>query len=290
MVSALRFREHRDESAYLAKIEHILRRIAQDQTIASIPFKQFESVYHTSIKAQHYLQNGGLGLDILTKAFRGFINLERVTYDRSNDNIGFTQLTNTFGGPVLLSEDLLTFDNLYTLPTLVRALSESKTKVTDLHIGCGYDISRPRFDSYGIAGFSRLTTNALIAAFHHPDMCAHASQVMSEVQTLIIDETDVEDNRHDLLSIAATIKYMTSLSPKLRRIEIEQICSVNHMSNMQLLSIEDLFELHSAYHLQHIRLIYLEIPDCQSIVAFLRHHACTLVHVKLAFLNLMVER
>ena len=242
------------------------------------------------MKAQRYLQKGGLDLDILTKAFRGLTNLERVTYDRSNYNIGFTQLAHSFGDPSLLRQELLTFDDFYTLPTLVRALSESRTKVADLRIGCRYDVSEPQSKFQGTVALSRLTTHALIAAFCHTHMCAHASQVMSNVQTLIIDETDVADSRNALLSMAAAIKSMTNLSPKLRRIEIGEICSYNHLSNMQLLSIGDLFELQSVYQLQHIELTHLEIPDCRNIVAFLRHHACTLVHVQLVFVHLMVER
>ena len=52
------------------------------QSFASVRFKQFESAYLNSMKTQRYLQNGGLDLDILTTAFRGLINLERVSYDR----------------------------------------------------------------------------------------------------------------------------------------------------------------------------------------------------------------
>ena len=267
-----------------------LKQAFRDLNTANERFEQFKSAYCSFSKAQRYLQKGGLDLDILTKAFRGLSNLERVTYDRSNVNIGFTQLTHSFGDPRLLREELLTFDDFYTLPTLVRALSESKTKVTVLHIGCSYDVSERRFKSPRIINLSWLTTNALIAAFCHADMCAHASQVMSNVQSLVIDETDVADSRHDLLTMAAVIKHMTNLSPKLERIEIGEISSSNYSPNMQLLTIEDLFELQGVYHLQQIGLTHLKIPSCRSIVAFLRHHACTVVNVRLVCVELMVDR
>ena len=293
MVSALRFREDGCAASFFANLVGSMKARTPSRIgarrVASLQFQHFESAYHTFTKGQRYLQKGALDLDILKKAFRGFDNLERVTFDRSNDNIGFSQLKSCFGeySPGVA---LLTFDDLYTLPTLVRALSEARTKLTELYLGCRYDISEPRFNSQEHWRQSRLTTNALIAAFNHPGSSAHASQVMSEIQIMKIGETDVEDNRYDLLSMAATIKHMTSLSPKLRSIEIGKIRPLNYLSNMQRLSIEDLFELQSVFHLQHIKLTHLEIPDCRSIVAFLRHHACTLVHVKLAFVHLMVER
>lgn len=113
---------------------------------------------------------------------------------------------------------------------------------------------------------------------------------MSEVQILEIEETDLEDTRRDLLNMAAAIKYMTNHSPKLKKIGIGEIRSYNFLSNMQLLSIEDLFEVQSAYHLQHIELTHLKIPNCRNIVAFLRHHAGTLVYAQLLFVDLMIER
>ena len=187
-------------------------------------------------------------------------------------------------GELVFHEELLTSDDLYTLPILVRALSESRTRVKTLRIGCRCDAYTILYEFRGVFGPSQLIPKALTAAFHHPDICAHASRVMSDIEILVINEIDVTDSRHDLLNMAAAIRYMTSHSPKLRRVEIGEICSSNR------LSIEDLFEPQSLYHLQHINLTHLRIPSSQDIVAFLRHHACALVHVELVCVHLIVER
>lgn len=228
-------------------------------------------------------------MQILTNAFSSFVNLERVTFDHCNRFIGFNQLAGDFGGSC--AEDILIYDDVNILPMLVQALSQANTRVEDLEIGCQYEVPKPRHYAAAEHGSwameRRLRSRALIAAFSRPDILAHAYQVLSQIRILRIGDIDVKDNRHDLLRLAATIKEMTTHSPKLQRIDIG-VCTP--CPSCKLLSIEDLFELQNAHHLQQVVLGRLEITYHQNLILFLSHHARTLSYVVLDDVKLTDEK
>ena len=121
-------------------------------------------------------------------------------------------------------------------------------------------------------------------------MLIHTQQVMSRVRVLRIEEIGVNDTLQDFLELAAAIKQTTNLSPKLKTVEIGEFCLLDPPLSMQRLSIENILELQSAYHLQRVVLTHLKVPDHQNVVSFLRHHAPTLIHAELKFVELMDEK
>ena len=269
--SALRFRTVSNEAEYLATVKDMLTRQTDDPSIVSLRFGQHKLAYEASIKAQQYLQHGGLDLQVLTNALRTFVNIETVTFDHPNTKIGFNQLADDFGW--FSAYEMLVYDEVHVLRMLVQALSQAKTRLKDLRIGARYGFFGPReYDAPELGVYAmerRLDSDALVAAFSHPDMLTHAQQVMSQVRAFTIGELGVGDNRHDLLGLATMIKRLTSYSPKLQSLDIEQPCNLNPLSNTQPLSIENLFDLQSAYHLQEVILTHLKVTYHQNIISFL---------------------
>ena len=97
VASGLRFVEHQDGDAYLAKVKDTLELLTDESSCSALRFGQHKAAYHAALEAQRYLTANILDLKILTRAFRGFPNLAIITYDHFNNVIGSRELVENFG-------------------------------------------------------------------------------------------------------------------------------------------------------------------------------------------------
>ncbi|KAG6994057.1 hypothetical protein G7Y79_00047g082830 [Physcia stellaris] len=287
--STLRFFEHEDEAAYLARVKHELELRTDSLNTTALEYGKHMAAYHASLKAQQYLAEENRDLKVLIRALRKFPNLDKITIDHRNDKIGSRQLINDFG--IFNPTDLLTGHGLYTVPLLIRALAESGSYVSELKIGFedAFESSRmPNLFTSTIGDADHRTSigaSTMYKAFCTEGNHYYAARALIKLQILDLGEFRVKDERPDLLKMARAIKTITKITPKLVNIKVDQICAHNWItSRMEPLSVEDLFETETGpYRLEIMNLNHLTIVAHQRLVDFVFRHAHTLKDAYFSF-------
>lgn len=259
-------------------------------SLVALKYGQHKKAYHAALEDQKYLKNGGLEVKILTRAFRGFPNLKKLTIDDCNGNIGSRQLIRDFDA--FKAEDLLTCNGVNTVPSLIEALSEAGVLLSDLRIGPDVDFETYYMPNLFLFGDSlsfprRLCSKAMSTAFCGPETRSHARKVLYQLQTLEISELKVQDDRSDLLMMAKAIENLIKLAGELESVRVMKISPRNIWSDMQPLSVEDLFcTYRSGFRLRNVTLHNLTITDHSTVVSFIKLHAVSLQEVFFHVLDL----
>ena len=174
-------------------------------SLVALKYGQHKKAYHAALEDQKYLKIGGLEVKILARAFRGFPNLKKLTIDDFNSNIGSRQLIRDFD--VFKAADLLTCNGVYTVPSLIEALSEAGVWLSDLRIGpnvefesdAGFEMSCYMPNLFLFSDFlsypRRICSKAMSTAFCDPEARTHARKILYRLQTLEISE--LKDGQRD---------------------------------------------------------------------------------------------
>ncbi|KAL8791613.1 MAG: hypothetical protein Q9195_005818 [Heterodermia aff. obscurata] len=279
--STIQVKDHEDEEVYLSRVKKHLELQTDSLSLVALKYGQHKKAYHAALEDQEYLMEGGLALKILTRAFRGFPNLKQVTIDDDNSQIGYRQLTRDFGD--FKAADLFTCDGIETVPELILALSEAGVWLSDLRIGPQKEFDSSCYTQNLFSIFNsisypkRLCSNAMFMTFCRPEISTHAGRVLQQLRTLEISELVVRDDRSDLLKMARAIKTLVELSHRLESVNIMEISSGYISSDVQQLSVENLFcTIASCYTLRIVSLNYLTITNHQTFVSFVKLHASCL--------------
>ena len=183
--------------------------------------------YERAVKAQRYLRREELGLKILNKSFSRLTNLKTVTFDHSIETHVFLSLVEDFGWS---DSELLNSYEFHVIPTIIRALSESRATATELRIGCGHDFAGPRYQLRELGAVShRLTVQAMrkieaiATTFKRPSTLVHAQQVLSNVRILKVGESSLDVNQAGFIRLIAAIKHIVSYMPHLEHAKIAEL-------------------------------------------------------------------
>lgn len=289
--STLRVRDHHDEKVYLSGVKKHLEMQTDSMSLGALKYGQHKKAYHAALEDQEYLMKGALDVKILTRAFREFSNLKELTIDDRNCHIGCRQLIRDFGS--FISADLLTCNGMDTLPSLIQALSEAGVQLSHLTIGWEnvFDtIETPNLLEMGDprpSYIKGLCSNAMTTAIFDLETIAPVRRLLSEVQTLEISDLSVKDDKSDLLRMARAIKRLIQFTFKLESVAIKEICSEIFMTDMQPLSVEDLFCVRTGpQSLRIVTLSNLTITNHLVLVSFIKRQAAFLKVVYFNFFSL----
>ena len=290
VVSAVRFVEHQDEDAYLAKMKDQLELMIDFSSCSALRIGQHRAAYRAALEAQRYLTTDSLDLKILTRAFRRFPNLVKITYDPFNIVIGAREIIQNFGW--LDAEHLLTCDDPHTLSTLLRALVESKVTISDFRFGFEEVFSSQNF-AFGVSEHScldlpasrpkQITPRTINSAFSSPETQHSARIATKGIRTLEFSDIEAETSGEDVWILPSVIKDIIKRIDNLESIDIGEIPS---RALYGTISLEDLLDIDSSYSLKHLKLAWLYVVDYLEVVDFVHRHAETLTTVGLRSVEL----
>ena len=281
----------KDEKVYLSEVKRNLEVHTDSVSLVALKYGQHIKAYNAAIEDQKYLRKGGLQVKVLARAFRAFPNLKEVTIDDGNYGIGSRQLLRDFGA--FKTADILTFNGVNTVPSLIRALADGDVPLSVLRIGFQHDLDMsdypPELFSYSsrLSYRGQLCAKAMSSAFCDPETKIHANRVLQQLRTLEISELEVQDSRSDLLKMAMAIESLIISTPKLESVNIMEISCRNKDTDMQALSVEDLFSSHVRHHnLRFVTLHCLFITNHLTLVSFIKVHARSLEAVVFIYFGL----
>lgn len=261
--SPLRFIDYKDDKVYRAKVQDWLEYQPSSLSSHALAIGRRMSAYRSYIEAQRYLSSEATDVKILARAFTRLPNLEILRLDWWNFAIGSLELMDAFGR--FLAEDLVTCDCEYALPTLLRALSSSRTKFKVFKLGRddgipyanGGDLSKasrarssivppsraelPRFAS--TSNPDTISVDALSKTFHisNHNTCWGALSGLCELSIgeMIFNRSDV-NNVSELSRVAAAIRMMIDLT----HVETLVIRQISLFHNESKLSLTDTIPVH----------------------------------------------
>lgn len=270
--SALRSIEHENPQEHLLAVRDTLRqRMNNDTSLFELQFAQYETAYHASILKQKTLTRRNLNLKTLITAFNKFGNLEAITFDSHDSNIGFQELIADFGW--FNAESLLTRDGHITLSTLIIALSRSNAKIRKFILGRQdvFPTDKRTPDIERIAPGCpesipmSMSANAMSLAFCYQPMLDYVPKVFRHVRILKISETHADLNHQEVKKIATAIKNIIHNTPNLEQLEIAGFCSEDYTSHSP--PIQDLVGSQISSRLQNLALNDFQLSSHEQIVA-----------------------
>lgn len=276
--------DHGHDDFYRAKVQEWSKHQPSPLNSHTLATSRHKLAYRSYIEAQRYLSRGE-DVSVLARAFTNLPNLETLHLDHGNLAVGSLELMNAFGR--FVTDELVTYDCKYSLPTLIRALSFSRTKFKifklgpgkDPHYANGRDLSETSRARSSIASLAheeprRITVDAFTDTFcaTYDDHCHRALSMLRELRI-----GDISVCSSDVAALTSAIHMMIESAPDIETIVINDIDLHHTQPRPSLTTTIPTYPLHKLRVLD-VSNYETEIP---ALIDFFRHHRTSLVEVKL---------